>query len=412
MPQPLLHAVEAEADAPDAWARVQAALDAEPLALSIVLASPQAPLDAMPAALGGPGPVIGCTTAGEIGAAGYTEGSILGIGLPARNFIAETLLIADLSALDGEAIISALIRRRTALSRARPDWEHEFAFLLVDGLSNREDALAALLATGLGPVPLFGGSAADGTRFLETRVLHGPGGGNGNGAPAKWHRNAAVLALVRTRCPIRVFKSDHLRPTATRMVVTAADPDRRIVHRINAEPAALEYARLLGKDPAQLTPFTFAAHPVVVRIGGRHHVRAIRQVADNGDLIFYSAIGEGMVLTLAEPQDMAAHLRSVLDGLVRDGPQGGGPGAAAGATSGPAEAQGPAQGSAPGAILACDCVLRRMEAQEKQAVRAVSDLLGAHGVLGFSTYGEQFNAMHVNQTLTGVAIYPPPPLPG
>ncbi len=394
MPQPLLQTVEAEAGAPDAWNRVQAALSAEPLALSIVLASPQAAFDAMPARLGGPGPVIGCTTAGEIGAAGYTEGSIQGIGLPARDFAAETLLIGDLSALDGEAIISDVIRRRGALEAARPDWEHEFAFLLVDGLSHREDALAGLLATGLGPVPLFGGSAADGTRFLETRVLHGPGAGNG-AAPsatpsAAWHRNAAVLALVRTRCPIRVFKSDHLRPTATRMVVTAADPDRRIVRRINAEPAALEYARLLGKDPAQLTPFTFAAHPVVVRIGGRHHVRAIRQVADNGDLVFYAAIGEGMVLTLAEPQDMAAHLRGVLEGLAQDGTHGG------------------ANDGAPGAILACDCVLRRMEARETQAAHALSRLLGAHGVRGFSTYGEQYNAMHVNQTLTGVAIYPPP----
>jgi hypothetical protein len=49
----------------------------------------------------------------------------------------------------------------------------------------------------------------------------------------------------------------------------------------------------LGKDPAQLTPFTFAAHPVVVRIGGKHHVRAIRTVGEGGDLIFFSAIDEG-----------------------------------------------------------------------------------------------------------------------
>jgi hypothetical protein len=28
-------------------------------------------------------------------------------------------------------------------------------------------------------------------------------------------------------------------------------------------------------------------------------------------------------------------------------------------------------------------------------------------VVGFSTYGEQLNSMHVNQTMTGVAIYPP-----
>ena len=232
-----------------------------------------------------------------------------------------------------------------------------------------------MLATGLGPVPLFGGSAADGTRFLETLVLQG----------TRRLRNAAVVALVRTRCPVRVFKLDHLRPTATRMVVTDADPARRIVRRINAEPAALEYARLLGRDPAQLTPFTFAAHPVVVRVGGHHHVRAIRQVADNGDLVFYSAIAEGMVLTLAEPMDMEDHLRRELGTLSSPTP--------------------------PAAIIACDCVLRRMEAEEKQKAFALSQVLAAHRVVGFSTYGEQFSAMHVNQTLTGVAIYPPGPTP-
>jgi hypothetical protein len=170
-------------------------------------------------------------------------------------------------------------------------------------------------------------------------------------------------------------------PTARRMVVTGADPARRIVHQINAEPAAREYARLLGKDPAQLTSFTFAAHPLVVRIGGKHHVRAIQRVAPNGDLVFFSAIDEGVVLTLAEPQDMVAHLDRELSALSR--------------------------GIAPEAILACDCILRRMEAEEKQSSRAVSQVLRKHRVTGFSTYGEQLNGMHVNQTMTGVALYPP-----
>jgi len=375
MPQPILTIADVAASAPDAWNKLQAAFATEPLALAIVFAAPGPWLEQLPANLAGDAPVIGCTTAGEIGRAGYAEGTLLGIGLPAKDFAVETLFLDDLTDLEGERLIGDLIQRRSALADARPDWHHEFAFLLVDGLSCREDVLAPLLATGLGPVPLFGGSAADGTRFLETRVLQGTAGG------LAWKRNAAAVALVRTRCPIRVFRSDHLRPTATRMVVTDADPARRIVRQINAEPAAFEYARLLGKDPAQLTPFTFAAHPVVVRIGGRHHVRAIRQVADNGDLIFYSAIAEGMVLTLAEPQDMTAHLRAELEAL--------------------------ATPCAPAAILACDCVLRRMEAQEKQKSHELSRLLAAHRVFGFSTYGEQFNAMHVNQTLTGVAIYPP-----
>ncbi|MFN3937978.1 MAG: FIST C-terminal domain-containing protein, partial [Gemmobacter sp.] len=113
----------------------------------------------------------------------------------------------------------------------------------------------------------------------------------------------------------------------------------------------------------------------------QHHVRSIRQVADNHDLIFYSAIDEGLVLTLAEPQDMAVHLETALAGLHTP--------------------------ERPAEIIACDCVLRRMEAEDKQMSGRISDLLRQYRVRGFSTYGEQLNAMHVNQTMTGVALYPP-----
>ena len=316
-------------------------------------------------------PVMGCTTAGEIAGEGYTEGEIVAVGLPQEMFAATPILVPDLGAIDPQALIGQLIRERQALARSRPKWEGEFAFLMVDGLSVREDELAATLARGLGPVPLFGGSAGDGTRFERTYVLH----------QGEILQNAAVVTLVRTAALVKVFSLDHLMPTEARMVVTGADPAARRVQRINDEPAAREYARILGKDPGQLTPFTFAAHPLVVRIGDTHHVRAIQQVDRNGDLIFFSAIDEGVVLTLAEPLDMVAHLTAGLQGLR-------------------------GQGDAP-AILACDCILRRLEALEKQKTGPISALLRDHGVVGFSTYGEQLNAMHVNQTMTGVALYPP-----
>jgi hypothetical protein len=374
MAESLMPVSDCAAEDPAATVTLCRGLGPGPFALVILFVSPGADLArlqaGMAAALGHGTRVIGCTTAGEI-AGGYAEGRIVAVGLPAAHFAAETLLIPDLGRLDPDALIGAMIRARGALARTRPGWEHEFAFLMVDGLSAKEDELTAALASGLGPVPLFGGSAADGTRFRETFVLH----------DGQVLRHAAVLAMLRSDCPVRVFKTDHLHPTATRMVVTEADPARRIVRRINAEPAALEYARLVGKDPGQLSPFIFAAHPVVVRIGGRHHVRAIRQVEPNGDLIFYSAIDEGLVLTLAEPADMVAHLETELAALSRP--------------------------VAPAAILACDCVLRRMEAEERQVAGRLSDILRRYRVAGFSTYGEQLNAMHVNQTLTGVAIYPP-----
>ena len=322
-----------------------------------------------------PTPVVGCTTAGELTGAGYTEDQIVAMGLPKSHFRVKSRLVPDLDDFNAQDLIDAMIRNRNAMLDDAPDWHHEFTFLMIDGLSTKEDALTSELAVGLGPVPLFGGSAGDGTRFEHTYVLY----------QGQALENAAILTQVRTRCPIKVFKSDHLVPASQRMVVTDADPARRVVREINAEPAAREYARILGKDPEQLTTFTFAAHPVVVQIGGQHHVRAIQQVAENGDLVFFSAIDEGLVLTLAEPRNMVDHLEQEMTALTRS--------------------------ATPDTILGCDCILRRMEAQEKQMTGALSNILAANHVVGFSTYGEQFNSIHVNQTLTGVAIYPPEEAP-
>lgn len=361
-------------DAPDAAARLARGLGPADLALVVLFLSPRADVaDFVRAAQAilAPAAVVGCTTAGEISEAGYGEGEIVALGFPARYFHARTILIDALDAFDPARVIETMIDNRAALAHATPGWPSDFTFLMVDGLSNKEDTLASQLSLGLGKAPFFGGSAGDGTDFGETFVIH---------AGRAWS-NAAVLVQFRSRCPVVVFKTDHLRPTETRMVVTSADPARRIVREINAEPAAREYARLLGKDPEQLSPFTFAAHPVAVRLGGQHHVRAIQRVAENGDLIFFSAIDEGVVLTLAEPQDMVVHLRDELERL--------------------------ATPRAPALILACDCILRRLEAEQKQVTGALSGLLSAHRVRGFSTYGEQINTLHVNQTLTGVAIYPP-----
>ncbi len=345
-----------------------------PFALVILFVSSKADASAMIAEaqrVFAPTPVIGCTTAGELANDGYCEGKIVAIALPQSHFETRTVLVPDLNDFDAQSIINKMINNRHAMMESSPDWAYEFTFLMIDGLSTKEDALTSELAVGLGPVPLFGGSAGDGTRFGQTYVLY----------EGRALGNAAILAQVRTRCPIKVFKTDHLVPAHRRMVVTKADPAKRIVQEINAEPAAREYARILGKDPEQLTTFTFAAHPVVVQIGGQHHVRAIQQVAGNGDLVFFSAIDEGLVLTLAEPRDMVEHLQEEI-GALNEKHQ-------------------------PDTILGCDCILRRLEAQEKQKTRDISDILARNHVYGFSTYGEQYNSIHVNQTLTGVAIYPP-----
>ena len=60
--------------------------------------------------------------------------------------------------------------------------------------------------------------------------------------------------------------------------------------------------------------------------------------------------------------------------------------------------------SVPRAGLPSAVVFRRLEIEHRQQLEQVSALLQKNHMVGFSTYGEQFDGMHLNQTLTGVAL--------
>jgi hypothetical protein len=59
---------------------------------------------------------------------------------------------------------------------------------------------------------------------------------------------------------------------------------------------------------------------------------------------------------------------------------------------------------APLLTIGCDCFLRRLEAEYRGEADAMSGYLQQHRVIGFNTYGEQYDGMHINQTFTGVVI--------
>jgi hypothetical protein len=315
--------------------------------------------------------LIGCTSAGEITPLGYLEGSITGASLPAGDFQVATTLIDDVASFQvGDAPgICAHLLAQLGKERGEISPRDTFGFLLIDGLSLREERVVSALYNALGDIPIFGGSAGDGLNFRRTRVYY-------EGA---FRDHAAVFALVHTRHPFAVFKTQHFVNTDKRMVVTGADVTRRLVTEINGEVAAVEYARLVGVPVEALGPEIFATNPIVVRIGDADYVRALQNVHPNGSLSLFCAIDEGLVLTLARCGDMVENLERLFAGLQRD--------------------LGELQ-----LVIGCDCILRNLELSRTGIKERVSNLLADHQVIGFSTYGEQYNAMHVNQTFTGVAI--------
>ena len=142
---------------------------------------------------------------------------------------------------------------------------HRFALSLIDGLANSEETVVSAIAWALDGIPLVGGSAGDDLVFRETVLLHG----------GRIRRRSAVLLLIDSDYPIEIFRSDNFEPTQRRFVVTASDEDRRVVHELNAEPAAQEYAAAIGLKPDLLSPLSFATHPLAVKVGGEERARAM-----------------------------------------------------------------------------------------------------------------------------------------
>lgn len=315
-------------------------------------------------------PVMCCTTSGEVGPSGYEQHCIVGFCVISDVFDLYLHQIPNLSSFDGGSLthLTESFRDQLAHSQARMLTARAFGFLLIDGLSVKEEEVTANLFAALDGIPLVGGSAGDDLKFERTFVYH----------DGQFVSDAACIGIVVTSHPFEVFKTQHFIPTQQKLVVTDADPARRIVYSLNGRRAAQEYARCVGVKESDLLPEIFSRHPVMLRIGGELFVRAIQKCNEDGSLSFYCAIEKGVVLTMGTGINMLENLESAfVDIESRVNPQ---------------------------VILGCECILRRLEVVDKQIVEAVGEIMARHNVIGFHTYGEQINAVHVNQTFTGVAI--------
>lgn len=315
--------------------------------------------------------LVGCTSAGEITAQGYGRGCVSAIGFDHRSFSIASELIDEMerfSLIDAQQLVERLVKecRTNELASIKG---HSFALTLLDGLSSREEVVLGALSAALGSIPHFGGSAGDDNHLTHTHVYHG----------GQFHTGAAVVVLFNTWLDFEVFSTHHIEPCSDKLVVTRADSAGRRVYELNAEPAALEYAQLIGVPLEQLDHRVFAAHPLAVRISEQYYVRSIQRVNEDLSLTFYCAVENGIVLTAMQPGPLLDNLEGVFAGL--------------------RQRLGPLL-----LTIGCDCFLRRMEIEGAGGVEPVSAFLRSQQVIGFNTYGEQFNGMHINQTFTGVAI--------
>ncbi len=342
--------------------------------LVVLFVSPAHSMKLLAAALArafGDTPLAGCTTSGEIGPGGYAQHAIVGFSLGGPDFAASIGLMQGLSRQNAADMQAAVRQTRLAIYDAAPWARHDnlFAITLIDGMCGCEELVVSAACGALAGIPLRGGSAGDGLHFEQTFVLY-------NG---EFISDAALIAVVATRRRFHAFKTEHFTAGTERLVVTGADPRRRVVTEINAEPAGPEYARITGVPLDSLTPAAFATHPLVVRVGEQCFVRSVQRLNPDHSLTFLCAIDEGVVLTVGRAGDLVGSLAGHFQAIERDLGR-------------------------PELVVAFDCMLRGLELDQRRLRDQASSVLDANNVIGFSTYGEQYEAMHMNQTMSGIAL--------
>ena len=326
-------------------------------------------VDALRAASRGT-PVFGCTTAGQITDRGYETDTLVLMAFSKENFRCASVLFKPLRPFNATAL-AAKARQFSQKFRHTAGW-NRLGLIFSDGLCKQEDFLVSTLEAVLDGLPVFGGSAGDGLRFENTFVLQ----------EGEAHNNAAVLLLIETRLAFQGLGFDHFLPKGEPLVITRADQDERLVYEINGSPAAIEYARLVGCPVDALCPQVFAENPLLLSHNNRHYVRAISDATEGHALVFLAAIDEGLVMTLGKGREILATLAAGLEMTAKSV-------------------------RSPDFILGFDCVLRKLEIEQKSLDGALSDILAKHRVYGFNTYGEQQSGLHMNQTFVGVAFFEP-----
>ena len=318
--------------------------------------------------------IAGSTTAGEWINQAHQHGTLILLAI-AKPEIRWSIAVAEnldtFDEKDADNLCDGMLKQ-LAIHFTDLNPERHFCLSFFDGMSKCEETIVSMISTRLLNTPLLGGSAGDDMKFENTYVL----------ANGKAYQNAAVFILADSQLPFKAIKHQHFVTGDNETIITKADISERIVYNLDGMPAAERYAQLLGLEVSDLGLNVFSEHPLIYQYQREYYVRSIVQRGEDNSLTFHCAIEEGMILNLCSHQDITQRYELALQNITTP--------------SNRIEL-----------MLMFNCTLRCLEAESRQIIqhhaRAAASV--SDHVFGFDTYGEQWNGLHINQTLVALALY-------
>lgn len=305
--------------------------------------------------------LAGCSTAGEIGHGKMRDHSVVAMFLDSE--LVEDAALAVIPGLSAGAGVAEALREFEShfhAPLASLDLARHAGIVLMDGLSGAEERLMEELGDAT-DIPFVGGSAGDDLQFQQTHVM----------ADGHAYTDAAVLVLLRLKRPFDIVKTQSFRSSGKVLVATKVEESCRKVWEFDRQPALHAYARALGVSP-ETAPELFFRHPLGLMAGNEPFVRSPRLVED-GAMLFYCRISEGMELEVLNATDIVSDTRAALEAQK-----------SAGAIHG---------------LIEFQCILRAVQLRQEWRCNQYDQIFAGVPTIGFATYGEAYLG-HINQTST------------
>lgn len=306
-----------------------------------------------------PNPKVGCTTVGEIDK-GLFEG-IAKYEFDSKEFNIEVVKIPDtkIPVIQTKEI-------EEAARKVKRNKKNLLAFVLNDGLSADEERIQSLLGSIL-PVgtPIVGGSSGDGFDFKDTYCC----------IDSEVFKGAVVI-LIGTDLKYYIHKENIYTATSKYAVVTKAKD--RTIYELDGKIAKNRYAELLGVDTSKVAD-NFFNHPL-----GRYHdgeimISSPQCVNKDGSINLYLASLPSTALWILEPKDYKQEIINTTNEILKRG--------------------------TPIVTLTVNCILRRILFEQENSVKYINQYLSKINAFGFTSYGEQLNDLHINQTMVTLSFY-------
>lgn len=311
--------------------------------------------------------VFGCTTSGELVSGKMTKNSIVAMGF-GDDMISDIdiQMVHNISTEDNVRQAFTAFENYYKTPALAFDSTKYVGIVICDGLTRAEEKIIDSIGN-LTDVTFIGGSAGDDLKFEKTYVF-----ANGHA-----YSDAALLALFKPVCGFDFIKTQSFYSTNKKLVATKVDEASRKVIEFDHKPAVEAYAHAIGQPVAAVGEY-FMRHPLGLMVDEEPYVRSPQQT-DDGSIIFYCNVKEGMEMSILESTNIIADTEAAIGAKEQE--------------LGHIKA-----------IVNFNCILRTLQMENQGSCQQYGELFSKIPMIGFSTYGEAYIA-HINQTATMLVFY-------